>query len=446
MTTMRLESYLDYLDKQIDTVPDYIVHGKIIRISGVLLEATGLKVSIGSICAIHTPSSDKVIWAETIGFANQNTYLIAFEDPKGILPGTSIYLKDSVFKIPVGYQLMGRILDGYGRPIDNKGPLSTQEFSPVTSQAINPIHRKRIDKVLDVGVRAINSLLTVGIGQRMGIFSGSGVGKSMLLGMITRFTKADVVVIGLIGERGREVKEFIEENIGAEYLAKTVIVASPIDTSPLQLTNGVLTAVTIAEYFRDAGLNVLLIVDSLTRYAQALRKMYILLGEPVSSKGYSPSVFAKLSELAERCGYGASGEGCITAFFTVLVEADDMQDPVADHVRSVLDGHIVLSRALAEAAHYPPIDLSASISRVMSGIIDSKHYHMALHFKKLYAHYMQNHDLIKMGMYKSGTDKLLDEGIQLIDKLKKFAQQGYQDSVSLPDSLSQLEQVLVINE
>ncbi|MFI4962905.1 MAG: FliI/YscN family ATPase [Legionellales bacterium] len=441
---MNLKSGLDSLEIQIDAMERTVFYGKVVRISGVLVEATGLKVPVGSICKINAAHLEAGILAEVIGFSNDTTFFIAFEQPVGILPGTPIQFIEKVFKIPVGPSLMGRVINGFGNPIDGRGLIRDSEYYPIESDPINPIQRNRIATPLDVGVRAINSLFSVGIGQRLGIFSGSGVGKSMLLGMITRFTRADVVVVGLIGERGREVKEFVEENIGPEHLAKTIIIAAPIDTSPLERTNGALTAVTVAEYFRDLGMNVLLIIDSLTRYAQALRQMYTLLGEPVASKGYSPSVFAKLSQLAERCGNGIGSQGSITAFFTVLVEGDDMNDPVGDHVRSVLDGHIVLSRSLAEASHYPAIDISASISRVMTSIVDKEHNSLSMYFKKMYAHYMQNQDLIKMGMYRQGADPLLDEAIKLIDRLQKFLQQEYQEDASFTESREQLEQVLVI--
>ncbi|WP_206538888.1 FliI/YscN family ATPase [Legionella norrlandica] len=368
---------------------------------------------------------------------------MAFEEPVGILPGTPIEFVEEVLKVPADRQLKGRVLNGFGLPIDNKGILGPCNYNPVAGRASNPFDRRRISTQLDVGVRAINSLLTVGIGQRMGIFAGSGVGKSVLLGMITRFTKADVVVVGLIGERGREIKEFLEENIGPDSLHKTVIIAAPINTSPLERTNGILTAVTIAEYFRDLGQNVLLIIDSLTRYAHALRNMYALFGEPVSAKGYSPSVFAKLSQLAERCGNGNSSlGGSITAFFTVLIEADNMNDPIADHVRSILDGHIVLSRELAEATHFPAIDICKSISRVMPNVVKKEHLNEAMHFKKVYSHYLQNEDLIKIGMYKSGTDQLLDEGIRLINSFNQFLKQDYNEDIAFERSILELQKLL----
>lgn len=438
---MTLKTHFLALEEKIESLA-LVFSGKITRISGVLIEAVGLKVSVGSICRIPIFDSTEFVFAEVIGFSKEITLLILFEEPLGILPESRIELVTSSFNIPVGRALMGRIVNGFCKPIDKKGNLNVNQTYPVVGNSINPIDRRRISKPLDTGVRAINSLLTVGIGQRIGIFAGSGVGKSMLLGMITRFTEAEVVVVGLIGERGREVKEFIEENIGEDYLNKTVIVAAPIDTSPLERTNGVLTAISIAEYYRDLGLNVLLIIDSLTRYAQALRQMYLLLGEPPSTKGYPPSVFAKLSQLVERCGNGCGTQGSITAFFTVLVEGDDMNDPVADHTRSVLDGHIVLSRKLAESSHYPAIDINASISRVMSAVVSKEHNEISMYFKRLYACYLQNEDLIKMGMYKMGADILLDEAMQLYPQLNIFLKQDYQESTAFQESLNTLFSII----
>ncbi len=436
---MTLHAYFTQLEQTIATTNDLVMIGKVVRVSGFLLEAIGLKASVSSVCRVFSARNKTSLLAEVIGFANDSTYLMAVADPTEILPNDSITFVSKQFRVPVGKALMGRIVGGFCQPIDKKEPFTCQNYYPIISQAINPIDRNRITEPLDVGVRAINGLLTVGVGQRLGIFAGSGVGKSVLLGMMTRFTKAQVVVVGLIGERGREVKEFIEENIGADHLHKTIVVAAPIDASPLERTNGALTAITIAEFFRDQGLDVLLIIDSLTRYAQALRQMYLLLGEAPSSKGYSPSVFAKISQLIERCGNGDQNQGSITAFFTVLTEGDDTNDPVADHARSVLDGHIILSRELAEAAHFPAIDINASISRVMPNVVSKENNDTAMHFKRLYAHYVQNHDLIKMGMYKQGHDALLDEAITQHTALNNFLQQDVDESASIADSIAALK-------
>lgn len=433
-----LIDYLKSIEERIEATSAYMIFGNIVRISGFLLEATGLNASVGMLCYV-VMSPHQLIPAEVIGFSNQKTYLMAYQETLGITPGNRLYCTGKSLNVPVGQSLLGRSLNGLCNPIDNKGPLYTTAFYPLHAPSINPINRNRIKQPLDVGVRAINALLTVGLGQRLGIFAGSGVGKSVLLGMMTRFTSADVVVVGLIGERGREVKEFIEENVGEVNLKKTVIIAAPVDASPLERANGALSATAIAEYFRDQGLNVLLIIDSLTRYAQALRQVYLSLGELPSSKGYSPTVFAKISQLVERTGNGCgSQQGSITAFYTVLTEGDDMNDPVADHARSILDGHLVLSRKLADAGHYPAIDIASSVSRVMSSIVTKPHFQQIQRFKQLYSAYFQNQDLIKMGMYQQGADKTLDEAIFYQDKITHFLQQGTEDCSNIQSTVDSL--------
>ncbi len=433
-STQTLATHFANIEQRIDTALAYKIYGTIIRISGFLLEATGLKASVGMLCAVTT--SMQTIHAEVIGFANQKTYLMAHHDTLGICAGDKIYCLATYLRVPVGNTLLGRVVNGLCEPIDGKGNLLPSTYYPLYAPTINPILRNRITKPLDVGVKAINAILTVGQGQRLGIFAGSGVGKSVLLGMMTRFTTADVVIVGLIGERGREVKEFIEENIGEANLKKTVIIAAPVDASPLERANGALSATALAEYFRDQGQQVLLIIDSLTRYAQALRQIYLVLGEMPSSKGYSPTVFAKISQLVERTGNGCAQQGSITAFYTILTEGDDMNDPVADHARSILDGHIVLSRSLADSGHYPAIDIASSISRVMSAINSKAHFNQIQRFKQLYTAYLQNQDLIKMGMYQAGADKMLDEAILNHPKIMAFLQQGTEDACSVEDTLT----------
>jgi len=380
--------------------------------------------------------------AEVIGFADAVTFLMATEHIQGIKQGTLVVPLPNTWGAKVGAALLGRILDAAGNPIDGGPAIVSDEYYPLTAKAINPLARKRISSALDVGVRAINALLTIGKGQRMGIFAGTGVGKSVLLGMITRYTTADVVVVGLIGERGREVKEFIEENIGAEGLAKAVVVASPADTSPLMRVNGAALATTIVEYYRDKGQDVLLIVDSLTRYAQSQREIALSAGEMPATKGFSPSVFAKLSQLVERSGNGLEGQGSITAFYTVLVEGDDNSDPIADHARSILDGHIVLSRPLAESGHYPAIDIEYSISRVMPSIVTDAQLHLAQRFKRLYSAYSKNKDLINIGMYQHGADKLIDEAMRHKDNMESFLKQGMNESANMHESLALLNHLL----
>jgi len=309
--------------------------------------------------------------------------------------------------------------------------------APLQSRPINPLDRAAIDQSLDVGVRAINTLLTVGRGQRMGLFAGSGVGKSVLLGMMARYTNADVIVVGLIGERGREVKEFITDILGKEGLARSVVVAAPADTSPLMRMQGAAYATTIAEYFRDQGKNVLLIMDSLTRYAMAQREIALAIGEPPATKGYPPSVFAKLPQLVERAGNGMEGGGSITAFYTVLTEGDDQQDPIADAARAILDGHIVLSRRLAESGHYPAIDIEASISRAMSHLVSAQHFQKVQSFKHMYAHYQRNHDLVSVGAYVHGSDPFLDQAIALHPHMDIFLQQNMHQSEPFNASMDQ---------
>lgn len=433
-----LKRSLVKLKDSVEMAQDVVVYGTVVRISGFMLEALGLHVSVGTVCRIFLSGSERNVLAEVIGFSDDITCLMAYEEVHGILPGSKIACVAKSLRVPVGKMLRARVMNGLCEPIDNKGPLCTSLYYELQAQAVNPIERTRIYQPIDVGVRAINALITVGQGQRLGIFAGSGVGKSILLGMITRFTQADVVVVGLIGERGREVKEFIEENIGLDNLDKTVIIAAPVDTSPLMRTNGAMVATTIAEYYRDQGLNVLLIIDSLTRYAQALRQVYLTLGEMPSAKGFSPSVFSKISQLVERTGNGTEGQGSITAFYTVLTEGDDLNDPVADHARSILDGHIVLSRKLADSGHYPAIDISSSISRVMTSIVSSQHLQQVHQFKRLYSAWQQNQDLIKMGMYHAGSDKLVDESIIWHENMIQYLRQGMNESANLEADLSAL--------
>ena len=435
-TTKTLASHFSAISERLDDALAHRIYGTIVRISGFLLEATGLNASIGMLCKVIAP--DRQILAEVIGFSNDKTYLMAYHDTLDISSGNRIYCLSKSLLVPVGPSLLGRVINGLCEPIDDKGALHPSEYYPLNAPSINPILRNRISQPLDVGIRAINALLSVGKGQRLGIFAESGVGKSVLLGMMTRFTSADVVIVGLIGERGREVKEFIEENIGEANLKKTVIIAAPVDASPLERANGALATTSLAEYYRNQGLDVLLIVDSLTRYAQALRQIYLVLGEMPSAKGYSPTVFAKISQLVERTGNGSGKQGSITAFYTILTEGGDMNDPVAEHARSILDGHIVLSRSLADISHYPAIDISSSISRVMTAIIDKQQIHQIQRFKQLYTTYMQNQDLLKMGMYQHGSDKTLDDAILYQPKIMHFLQQGTDESSTFQSSLDAL--------
>ncbi|MEO9945549.1 flagellar protein export ATPase FliI [Paraglaciecola sp.] len=409
------------LKHQIPHAP-IVASGKLVRGIGLTLEAVGCQMPVGSQCLIQTIEGE--IEAEVVGFAENITYLMPTEAVKGIVPGSRVLPLNREQGLAVGMELLGRVVDGNGQPLDGLGPINAETRVPLTKPPMNPLLRKPITQPLDVGVRAINSVITVGSGQRMGLFAGSGVGKSVLMGMMTRGTTADVVVVGLVGERGREVKEFIQDILGEEERKKSVVVAAPADTSPLMRLKGCETAITIAEYFRDKGLNVLLLVDSLTRYAMAQREIALAVGEPPATKGYPPSVFAKLPALVERAGNGSETQGSITAFYTVLTEGDDLQDPIADAARAILDGHIVLSRDLADSGHYPAIDIEASISRVMPMVVSEEHVLRARRIRQVYATYQRNRDLISIGAYSKGTDPRIDLSINAEPAINAFLQQG----------------------
>ncbi|WP_426211716.1 flagellar protein export ATPase FliI [Massilia sp. TWP1-3-3] len=432
-----------------------LVSGRVTRVAGLVMECVGLRLAVGSACTIPMPSGQRVE-AEVVGFDGERLFLMPQSDVEGIVPGTRVFpIEPSVPKpgsvahprrrpsdrarhLPVGWGLIGRVLDGAGRPLDNLGPLDSSESAPLNVRPANPLDRAPIVDTLDVGVRAINAMLTVGRGQRLGLFAGSGVGKSVLLGMMARYTTADVIVVGLIGERGREVKEFIEQILGPEGLARSVVVAAPADTPPLMRLQGAAYTTTIAEYFRDQGKNVLMIMDSLTRYAMAQREIALAIGEPPATKGYPPSVFAKLPVLVERAGNGLEGGGSITAFYTVLTEGDDQQDPIADSARAILDGHFVLNRKLAESGHYPAIDIEQSISRAMHGITTHAHQLAARKLKQLYSRYERSRDLISVGAYAAGSDPILDQAIAKNDKIEAFLCQEIHERVGMLESLGQL--------
>jgi flagellum-specific ATP synthase len=413
--------------------PPIVAAGKLVRGIGLTLEAVGCQLPVGSQCLIQTVDGE--IEAEVVGFAEKITYLMPTEAVKGIVPGSRVQPLNREQGLAVGMELLGRVVDGNGQPLDGLGAIKTDKRVPLTRPPMNPLIRKPISKPIDVGVRAINSMITVGSGQRMGLFAGSGVGKSVLMGMMTRGTSADVVVVGLVGERGREVKEFIQDILGEEERKKSVVVAAPADTSPLMRLKGCETAVTIAEYFRDQGLNVLLLVDSLTRYAMAQREIALAVGEPPATKGYPPSVFARLPALVERAGNGAENQGSITAFYTVLVEGDDLQDPIADAARAILDGHIVLSRTLADSGHYPAIDVEASISRVMPNVVSEEHMQTARRVRHVYSTYQRNQDLISIGAYTRGNDPRIDLAITAEPAINAFLQQGMQQILNYDESL-----------
>ena len=416
-----------------------VASGQLVRVVGLTLEASGCRAPVGSLCAIDTMTGKLI--AEVIGFDDELLYLMPVEELRGVLPGAKVMPLGEQTGLSVGLSLLGRVLDGNGQPLDGMGALHTDEQASRHSPAINPLARRAITEPLDVGVRAINAMLTVGKGQRMGLFAGSGVGKSVLLGMMTRGTTADIIVVGLVGERGREVKEFIEEILGAEGRARSVVIAAPADTSPLMRLRACETSTRIAEYFRDLGYDVLLLMDSLTRYAQAQREIALAVGEPPATKGYPPSVFAKLPRLVERAGNGGEGQGSITAFYTVLTEGDDQQDPIADASRAILDGHIVLSRALADSGHYPAIDIEASISRVAPMVISEAHLEAMRRVKQVYSLYQQNRDLISIGAYSQGSDPRIDNAIRLQPAMNAFLRQGMRDAISFSDCQQMLGQL-----
>ncbi|TXI19521.1 MAG: flagellar protein export ATPase FliI [Nitrosomonas sp.] len=450
-------NFLKNCNQLITASNSLLLSGTITRVSGLVIEAVGLRLAVGSSCTIFLSSGYNAS-AEVVGFAGDRLFLMPSSDVYGLSPGAKVvpteivadppklgnYLHprrraaDRAKHVAVGPELLGRVLNGLGEPLDRFGSTGAEHNVPLYSRPYNPLERVPVTQPLDVGVCAINALLTIGRGQRMGLFAGSGVGKSVLLGMMARYTTADVIVVGLIGERGREVKDFIENILGEEGLARSVVIAAPADTSPLLRLQGAAYATAIAEYFRDSGKHVLLIMDSLTRYAMAQREISLAIGEPPATKGYPPSVFAKLPQLVERAGNGNQDNGSITAFYTVLAEGDDQNDPIVDSARAILDGHIVLSRKLAEAGHYPAIDIEASISRTMTSVVSQQQIHMARQFKNLYSRYQRSHDLISVGAYAPGSDPELDRAIKLYPAFEQFLNQEMSQRESFTDSIEKL--------
>ena len=437
------------------------VRGRLTRVAGLVMEAVGLRLPVGSQVLVAQDEYARVD-AEVVGFSGERLFLMPTTEPYGLRPGATVIPHESIAvrpglyrqnhprrraedrarHLPMGDALLGRVIDPNGKPLDKLGSLDGAEPHPLARRPINAMERDPVRKPLDVGVRAINALTTVGRGQRMGLFAGSGVGKSVLLGMMARYTSADVTVVGLIGERGREVKEFIEDILGAQGLRRAIVVAAPADTPPLMRLQGAAYATAIAEHYRDQGKHVLLLLDSLTRYAMAAREIALAIGEPPATKGYPPSVFAKLPTLVERAGNGLDGHGSVTGFYTVLTEGDDPQDPVADAARAILDGHIVLSRKLADAGHYPAIDIEASISRVMTAVASAEQIEHARRFKALYSRYMRNSDLLAVGAYVPGNDRVLDAAIAAQPRMEAFLQQQMNEGSSLADARRRLTALL----
>jgi len=417
------------------------VEGSLTRMVGLTLEAAGCQASVGDYCDVIAGDGSRTA-TEVVGFAGDRLYLMPSGDAHGLGPNARVIPRQRAGTVRVGPELLGRIVDGSAQPLDGLGPLACSASVRLTGRPINPLSRHPISEPLDVGIRSINSLLTIGRGQRVGLFAGSGVGKSVLLGMMARYTSADVIVVGLIGERGREVKEFVERILGPQDRARAVVVATPADHPPLMRLHGAWLATAIAEYFRDRGASVLLLMDSLTRFAQAQREIALAIGEAPATKGYPPSVFARMPQLVERAGNGATGSGSITAFYTVLTEGDDQHDPIADAARAILDGHIVLSRRIAESGHYPAVDVEASISRAMHEIASSPHLTAARQFRQTLSTYQQHRDLIAIGAYQRGSDPRVDQALALWPRMQRFLQQDMRERVDLAASLAALNETL----
>lgn len=417
------------------------IRGKVTNIMGLVVEGHGPGSCMGGMCEIYSRGVNSSIMAEVVGFRDKRVLLMPLGDLEGIGPGSTIIARKSNPLVKVGSDLLGRVIDGMGSPLDGKGLLALDQEMPLYGRTINPLKRRRITEPLDLGIAAINGVLTIGKGQRMAIMAGSGVGKSVLMGMMARHTKADVNVIALIGERGREVKEFIERDLGNEGLKRSVVVAAISDQPALIRIRGAYLATTIAEYFRDQGLDVLLMMDSVTRYALSMREIGLAVGEPPTTKGYTPSCFAKLPRLLERAG-NTSSRGSITGLYTVLVEGDDFSEPVADSVRSIVDGHIVLSRELASRNHYPAIDILNSVSRVMNDIVSKDHLKAARKIVEYKAVHEEARDLINIGAYVAGNNPQIDSAIAHIDAANRFLRQDIDDRVSLDESIARMREIV----
>jgi flagellum-specific ATP synthase len=435
--TISLKKYQSF----VDTISFVKKRGRVNRVTGLIIEGDGPPVSVGSLCSIISNQRDKKIDAEVVGFRDNKILLMPLGEMTGIEPGSIIESKDDYPLINVSDGLLGRVLDGNGNPLDGKGPIPLGVDYPIFGTPINPLEKNRVREPLDVGIRAINALLTCGKGQRLGIMAGTGIGKSILLGMIARNTSADVNVVALIGERGREVKEFIEENLGEEGLKNSVVIAAASDQPPLVRLRGAFIAHTIAEYFRDQDKDVLLMMDSVTRFALAQREIGLSVGEPPTTRGFTPSVFSMLPKLMERAGT-SSGKGTITGLYTVLVEGDDLTEPISDAVRAILDGHIVLSRRLSSHNHYPAIDVLESISRLMIDVVSKEQITLAMQFKDILATYREAEDLINIGAYAEGSNPKIDLAIQKFEAFNQFLRQDIGESASMQDCIGGLQQIM----
>lgn len=417
-------------------------NGKVTQVIGLIIESHGPGANLGELCYIYPNYGSPRLQAEVVGFKENKILLMPLGELKGIGPGCQVVASGDSFRVGVGSALLGRVIDGLGNPLDGKGPIEYNGEYPVNGSPLNPLERERISEPLSLGVKAIDGILTIGKGQRVGIFAGSGVGKSTLLGMVARNTSADVNIISLVGERGREVREFIEKDLGAEGLARSVVIVATSDQPALVRLKGALVATTIAEYFRDQGLDVMLMMDSVTRYAMSQREVGLAVGEPPATRGYTPSVFALLPKLLERSGTAA--KGTITGLYTVLVEGDDTNEPVADAVRGILDGHIVLNRDLAMQNHYPAIDILASVSRLMNDIAAQNHLQAAREVRSIMAAYKDAKDLIDIGAYAAGSNPRVDYAISKINYVHEFLQQNINERFSLDEAVAILESVMGI--
>jgi len=417
------------------------LEGKVSKVIGTVIEGTGPSMPVGGVCRILTPGSANPVRVEVVGFREGSLLLMPLEQSDGVEPGSVIVADRYGATVDVENGMLGRVLDGLGNPIDDKGPIRKEKSVALYTPPLNPLDRLRINEPLDVGIRAINSLVTLGKGQRVAIMAGSGVGKSVLLGMMARFTRADVNVIALIGERGREVKEFIERDLGAEGLKRSVVVVATSDTSPLIRIRGAYLATAIAEFFREQKKDVLLMMDSVTRFAMAAREVGLASGEPPANKAYPPSTFAHLPKLLERAGT-SRGKGSITGIYTVLVEGDDMNEPIADAVRSIVDGHIVLDRKLAARGHYPAIDVLSSVSRLMSEVVDNEHLGWAYQFRGTLADYAKIEDLVNLGAYEKGHNKRADYAVEMIDELNRFLRQNINIPSPMEKGLKEMANLL----
>lgn len=434
---------LDEALRSLDSVKLAKVSGRLVRVSGLLLESLGCRRMTGQRCHIEQ-ADGTLLEAQVVGFDRDITYLMPFKKPVGLTAGSRVFPANDEAPLRIDESWLGRVVNGLGEALDEFGKLDGRDTLPSELPLVNPLKRRPVEESLDVGVRAINALLTLGKGQRVGLFAGSGVGKSVLLGMITRQTKADVVVVGLIGERGREVQEFLLHSLGEEGLRKAVVVVAPANESPLMRLKATELCHSIAAYFRDQGHDVLLLVDSLTRYAMAQREIALALGEPPATKGYPPSVFGLLPELVESAGNGESERGSLSAIYTVLAEGDDHQDPIVDCARAILDGHIVLSRRLADVGHYPAIDIAASVSRCMSQVSSAEQRTAARLFKEFYSTYEKIKELIPLGGYTPGMDAKTDRAVQLAPRLERFLRQEVGEGADLGECVTQLQGLMKV--